>query len=59
MTMYFLLSQGPEEWIDRLVADARVLDALLVLTAVHSGAAQWADQTASARKAVAKVRTVH
>lgn len=43
-------------WTDRLVADSRVLDALLVLTA-YSGGAQWADQTASARKTVAKVGT--
>lgn len=50
------LLSGPDVWTDRLVADSRVLDALLVLTAYSEGA-QWADQTASARKTVAKVGT--
>ena len=45
---------GPQEWIDLLLAEPRLLDALQFLCS-YTGAAQWADPTAGARKAVAKV----
>ncbi len=45
---------GPQEWIDLLLAEPRLLDALQFLCS-YTGVAQWADPTAGARKAVAKV----
>jgi len=45
---------GPQEWIDLLLAEPRLLDALHFLCS-YTGVAQWADPTAGARKAVAKV----
>eukprot|EP01032_Pedospumella_encystans_P011099 gene11099-12932_t len=47
------LSSGPQDWIDLLLAEPRLLDALQFLCS-YTGAAQWADPTAGARKAVAK-----